>query len=195
MRLVYYDEAVIEHLAAVADLDASMTVADVGTGTGFVAAGLAGRVARVTGIDDSPGMLQVAEKNLNKLGASNVELRRGDIGSLPLADDSVEAAVANMVLHHAVDPAAMLREMARIVRPGGTVAICDETEHPLHVDARRARRRLARLHRAPGPNLLHRRRPREPDHRGAGPPVKHRIDDLGRGRHHRHLRRPRPRAR
>jgi ubiquinone/menaquinone biosynthesis C-methylase UbiE len=130
MRLVYYDEAVIEHLAAAADLDASMTVADVGTGTGFVAAGLAGRVACVIGIDESAGMLAVAEQNVDELGASNVELRRGDIGSLPLADDSVDAAVANMVLHHAVDPAAMLGEMARVVRPGGTVAICDEAEHP-----------------------------------------------------------------
>ena len=130
MRLVYYDEAVIEHLTAAADLDATMTVADVGTGTGFVAAGLAGRVARVIGIDDSPGMLAIAERNLAEIGASNVELRRGDIGSLPLADDSVDAAVANMVLHHAVDPAAMLGEMARIVRPGGTVAICDEAQHP-----------------------------------------------------------------
>ncbi|MEO8688830.1 MAG: class I SAM-dependent methyltransferase [Solirubrobacteraceae bacterium] len=136
MRLVYYDEAVIEHLAAAADLDATMTVADVGTGTGFVAAGLAGRVACVIGIDDSTGMLAIAERNLAELGASNVQLRRGDIESLPLADDSVDAAVANMVLHHAVNPTAMLGEMARIVRPGGTVAICDEAEHPLHVDAR-----------------------------------------------------------
>ena len=130
MRLVYYDEAVIEHLAAATKLDASMTVADVGTGTGFVAAGLAGRADRVIGIDDSAGMLEVAHKNLSELDVSNVELRRGDIAALPLADDSVDAAVANMVLHHAVDPAAMLREMARIVRPGGTVAICDEAEHP-----------------------------------------------------------------
>jgi ubiquinone/menaquinone biosynthesis C-methylase UbiE len=130
MRLVYYDEAVIEHLAAAADLDATMTVADVGTGTGFIAAGLAGRVARIIGIDDSAGMLAVAEENLAELGASNVELRRGDIGLLPLADDSVDAAVANMVLHHAIDPAAMLGDMARVVRPGGTIAICDEAQHP-----------------------------------------------------------------
>jgi len=49
---------------------------------------------------------------------------------MPLIDDSVDAAVATMVLHHATDPAAMLREMARVVRPGGTVAICDEDSHP-----------------------------------------------------------------
>lgn len=130
MRLVYYDEAVIERLATAAELNETMTVADIGTGTGFVAAGLAGRVARVIGIDDSLGMLREAERNFSELGATNVELHRGDIAALPLPDDSVDAAVANMVLHHATDPAAMLREMARIVRPGGTVAICDEVTHP-----------------------------------------------------------------
>jgi ubiquinone/menaquinone biosynthesis C-methylase UbiE len=130
MRLVYYDEAVIERLADAADLDETMTVADIGTGTGFVAAGLAGRAARVIGIDDSPGMLAEAERNLSELGATNVDLRRGDVAALPIPDDSVDAAVANMVLHHATDPTAMLREMARIVRPGGTVAICDEVTHP-----------------------------------------------------------------
>ena len=47
-----------------------------------------------------------------------------------MADNSVDAAFANMVLHHAVTPVAMLEEMARIVRPGGTVGITDEVEHP-----------------------------------------------------------------
>jgi ubiquinone/menaquinone biosynthesis C-methylase UbiE len=56
-------------------------------------------------------------------------LREGDITALPLADNSVDAASANMVLHHAEYPAAMLTEMARVVRPGGVVAICDEVEH------------------------------------------------------------------
>jgi SAM-dependent methyltransferase len=90
MRLAYYDEVVIEHLAAAAELDASMTVADVGTGTGFVAAGLAGRVEGVIGIDDSAGMLAVAEKDLSELGVSNVELRRhapGDGARRPAGRD------------------------------------------------------------------------------------------------------------
>lgn len=130
MRLSYYDERVIERMVAAAGLDASMTVADVGTGTGFVAAGVAPRVARVVAIDVSPEMLSVAADNLARLGVHNVELRPGDSAALPLADDSVDAALANMVLHHAEEPAAMLAEMARVVRPGGTVAICDEVEHP-----------------------------------------------------------------
>jgi ubiquinone/menaquinone biosynthesis C-methylase UbiE len=99
------------------------------TGTGFLAAGLAPRVERVFGIDNSPAMLDVARANLRSLGVANVELLQGDLAAIPLPDDSVGAAVANMVLHHAESPTAMLREMARVVRPGGTVGVCDEEEH------------------------------------------------------------------
>ena len=129
MRIAYYDERVIDRLADFAELTPDMVVADVGTGTGFVAAGIAPRVERVIAIDISERILDVARRNLDQLGIANVELREGDVTALPLADDSVDAAFANMVLHHAEDPAAMLTEMARVVRPGGVVAICDEVEH------------------------------------------------------------------
>jgi ubiquinone/menaquinone biosynthesis C-methylase UbiE len=130
MRLAYYDERVIEKMAEVSGVDATSEVADVGTGTGFVAAGIAPRVRRVVGIDNAPAMLEAARENLRALGASNVELAAGEVERLPLEDGSVDAAFANMVLHHAEHPIAMLLEMARVVRPGGTVAITDEVEHP-----------------------------------------------------------------
>lgn len=130
MRLSYYDGRVIERMAEVSDADGTMTVADVGTGTGFVAAGISPLVGRVLAVDNSRAMLDVARRNLGELGLANVELLEGDVGTLPLESDSVDAAFANMVLHHAEDPVAMLREMARVVGPGGTVAITDEVEHP-----------------------------------------------------------------
>ncbi len=130
MRLAYYDERVIEKMAEVSGVSKASTVADVGTGTGFVAAGLAPRVKRVVGIDNAPAMLEVARENLRTLGASNVDLVVGEAPRLPLQEGAVDAAFANMVLHHAEDPAAMLREMVRVVRPGGTVAITDEVAHP-----------------------------------------------------------------
>lgn len=130
MRLAYYDERVIEKMAEVSGLGESSRVADVGTGTGFVAAGLAPRVERVVGIDDAPAMLEVAGENLRALGASNVGLVVGEASRLPLGDGVVDAAFANMVLHHAEDPEAMIGEMARVVRPGGTVALTDEVAHP-----------------------------------------------------------------
>jgi len=104
MRLSYYDERVIEKMAAVSGVDDTMTVADVGTGTGFVAAGIAPRVRRVLAADNSPAMLEVAKKNLKQLGIGNVELLVGDVKALPLEDTSVDAAFANMVLHHAEAP-------------------------------------------------------------------------------------------
>jgi ArsR family transcriptional regulator len=130
IRLAYYDERVIEKMAEVSGVGQASQVADVGTGTGFVAAGLSPRVERVVGIDNAPAMLEVARENLKALGASNVELVVGEAARLPLEDGAVDAAFANMVLHHAEDPEAMLREMARVVRPGGTVAITDEVAHP-----------------------------------------------------------------
>jgi len=129
MRSSFYNAGVIDALLDRAAVTASSTVLDVGTGTGFVAAGLAPRAAAVIGIDNSAAMLAVAASNLTALGISNVDLRDGEVDALPLPDDSVDAAVANMVLHHAVDPGAMLTEMARVVRPGGMVAVTDEVEH------------------------------------------------------------------
>jgi ArsR family transcriptional regulator len=130
MRLTYYDERVIETIADAIAIDDTQTVLDLGTGTGFIAAGLAPRAARVIAIDNSPAMLDVARDNLAQLGIDNVELREADLTRLPLDDDSLDAAVANMVLHHADDPAGMLAEMTRVVPTGGWVAITDAVEHP-----------------------------------------------------------------
>ena len=130
MRLTYYDERVIEELAARAHVDGDTTVVDVGTGTGFVAAGLAAHAGRVIGYDHSPAMLEVARSNLDRLGVHNVDLGEADLAALPLPDDTIDATVANMVVHHATDPGAMIAEMARVTRPGGWVAITDEVEHP-----------------------------------------------------------------
>ena len=120
-------------MAAVSGVDEAMTGADVGTGTGFAAAGIAPRVRRVLAVDNSPAMLEVARKNLSELGVINVELQEGDVRALPLESGSVDAAFANMVLHDAEDPGSMLREMARVVRPSGD---CGRVRAPLCVDAR-----------------------------------------------------------
>jgi ArsR family transcriptional regulator len=130
MRLTYYDERVIETIADAIAVNKTQTVLDVGTGTGFIAAGLAPRAGRVLAIDNSPAMLNVARDNLAALGIDNVELVESELSHLPFGDTAFDAAVANMVLHHAEDPAAMISEMARVVRPGGWVAITDEIEHP-----------------------------------------------------------------
>jgi ArsR family transcriptional regulator len=129
MRLAYYDERVIERMVEISGVDGATTVADVGTGTGFVAAGVASRAGRVVAVDNSRAMLDVARANLGALGLTNVELVEGEVTALPLASDSVDAAFANMVMHHAEEPTAVLEEMARVVKPGGSVAVVDAVEH------------------------------------------------------------------
>ena len=179
MRLAYYDERVIEKMAEVSGVGEASEVADVGTGTGFVAAGIAPRVKRVVGIDNASAMLEVARKNLHALSASNVDLVVGEIARLPLEDGSLDAAFANMVLHHTEDPVAMLREMARVVRPGGTVVITDEVEHPYAWMRRGARRRLARVRAGASGALLRRSWPlRRLRLRAARHAVMHPFHDL-----------------
>ena len=68
--------------------------AGIGTGTGFVAAGIAIMVGRVLAVDNAPAMLEVARKNLAELGIAKVELLEGDIVALPLKSASVDAAFA-----------------------------------------------------------------------------------------------------
>jgi ubiquinone/menaquinone biosynthesis C-methylase UbiE len=129
MHESFYDESVIDALAARCAPDGQADVVDVGTGTGFVACGLTGRAATVIGVDSSIGTLARARTSLDGLGIGNVDPLEGDVTALPPADGVADAAVATMVLHHATDPVAMLAEMARGVRPGGTVATTDCVEH------------------------------------------------------------------
>jgi len=127
IRAGYFSAAVRDAAIAHAYLRPEMTVADVGCGTGFLAEGLALHVAQVHALDGSPAMLEAAQRNLGRF--ANVTYHLTDGGALPLPDASVDAALANMYLHHCPDPAAALQEMARILRPGGRLVITDMDRH------------------------------------------------------------------
>jgi arsenite methyltransferase len=128
IRAGYFTEAVRAVAIAKAYLRPEMTVADVGSGTGFIAAGLAPLVQKVFVLDGSPAMLEVARKNLSSF--QNVEYHMADGQSLPLPDGSMDAVFANMYLHHCTDPLAAIREMVRILKPGGRLVITDMDAHP-----------------------------------------------------------------
>jgi ubiquinone/menaquinone biosynthesis C-methylase UbiE len=128
LRSGYFSEAVRDAAIQKAYLRREMVVADVGAGTGFVAAGLAPIVRRVHVVDGSAAMLEIAKKNLNQF--SNVEYHEADGTSLPFADQTLDAVFANMYLHHAPNPLAAIREMVRVLRPGGRLVITDMDEHP-----------------------------------------------------------------
>jgi len=116
------------HLAALAAFaDADAVVADLGCGTGQVSAAIAPFVQRVIAVDGSAAMLQAAKRRLHAF--DNVELRRGDLESLPIDAAGVDVATVMLVLHHIAEPANALREAARILEPGGKAIVVDMQAH------------------------------------------------------------------
>jgi demethylmenaquinone methyltransferase/2-methoxy-6-polyprenyl-1,4-benzoquinol methylase len=98
------------------------TILDVATGTGAVAAELLRTYdCRVVGIDQSPGMLEEARRRLG--GA--VELHEGRAEHLPFGDAAFDALTFTYLLRYVDDPGATMRELARVVRPGGTIAMLE----------------------------------------------------------------------
>src|SRR3954447_26887015 len=99
---------------------------DVGCGPGTITVDLAARVApgRVVGIDVSPAPLDEARAAADRAGV-DVEFAVGDVYALAAPDDSVDVVHAHQVLQHLTDPVAALREMARVCRAGGVIAVRD----------------------------------------------------------------------
>ena len=127
LRAGYFRESVRDAAIAKAYLRPEMVVADIGTGTGFLAAGLAPLVSQVIAVDGSAAMLEAARRNLSTCG--NVTIRLADGAELPFEDGSLDAVFANMYLHHCTDPQAAVTEMVRVLRPGGRLVITDMDHH------------------------------------------------------------------
>lgn len=127
IRAGYFTEHMRDAAIAKANIAPDAVVADVGTGTGFVAAGLASRAGRVYGFDVSAAMLEVARCNLAAF--SNVELHETLGDHLPLAEAVLDGVFANMYLHHAPEPPAAIKEMVRVLKPGGRLCITDLDTH------------------------------------------------------------------
>jgi ubiquinone/menaquinone biosynthesis C-methylase UbiE len=113
--------------ALVGLVDEGWTIGDLGCGTGQVTAALAPFVTKVLAIDRSGEMLQAARRRLKD--CQNVEIRRGELESLPISDATLDAATLLLVLHHLPDPAEVLAEASRVVKPGGRLLICDMLPH------------------------------------------------------------------
>lgn len=127
IRSGFFTEAMRDAAIARAGLKETAVVADIGTGTGFVLQGLVNHAAELVGFDESQEMLDVAQRNLATY--PHVTLRQAEGQSLPAADNSFDAVFANMYLHHAPQPAAAIREMTRILKPGGKLVISDLDSH------------------------------------------------------------------
>lgn len=108
-------------------LDARWIVGDLGCGTGQTSCTLAPWVQRVIAIDDSEAMLDTARSRLQEI--PNVELRRGRLEALPVANGELDVAILMLVLHHVTDPQSAIEEAMRALKPGGRLLVVDMLPH------------------------------------------------------------------
>jgi len=108
-------------------LDPTWVVGDLGCGTGQIAESLAPFVKQVVAVDNTAAMLTAARKRLKNF--DNIDLRTGDLAALPIDDNTLDAATIYLVLHHLSDPAAVLTEVRRALKPGGRVLLVDMVQH------------------------------------------------------------------
>ncbi|MQA91621.1 MAG: methyltransferase domain-containing protein [Gemmatimonas sp.] len=117
----------LDLMALLGLVDDGWVVGDLGCGTGQVSKVLAPFVGEVIAVDDSSAMLAAARERL--VGHSNVDVRSGDLEKLPIEDGRLDVAVLFFVLHYMAEPVAVLREAARVLRPGGRLLIVDLAPH------------------------------------------------------------------
>ncbi len=126
---------------AVADLHPGETVLDLGSGAGadvLISARRVGPTGKAIGLDMTDEMLDLARRNADDAGLANVEFRKGYIEDIPLPDASVDVVISNCVINLSGDKRAVLREAARVLRPGGRFAVSDVIADPDMDQATRA---------------------------------------------------------
>jgi SAM-dependent methyltransferase len=108
---------------------------DVACGPGILVCAFAAVVRHSTGIDLTAAMLDRARALQREKGLANVDWRQGDVQPLPFPDGAFSIVTSRFAFHHFLDPGGVLAEMARVTRPGGTVAVIDAAPAPEKADA------------------------------------------------------------
>ncbi len=126
---------------AVADLHEGEVVLDLGSGGGadvLISAKRVGPTGRAIGIDMTDEMLALARRNATDAGLENVEFIKGYLEELPLPDESIDVVISNCVINLSADKPRVIREAARVLRPGGRFAVSDVIADPTMDEATRA---------------------------------------------------------
>jgi len=119
------DEGSLKLLVALTDPAPSARVVDVACGPGFLTMTFAARSAEALGVDATDALLALARAEAARRELRNVRFVAGDVNRLELADASFDVASCRAAFHHFPDPARVLAEMKRVVRPGGTLLVAD----------------------------------------------------------------------
>jgi ubiquinone/menaquinone biosynthesis C-methylase UbiE len=127
MRKGFFPDSVREKAIHAANLTPGMTVADIGAGSGFLTEALLKHKVSVLAVDQSARMLDIMKSKFQ--GTGDVQYREGTAERLPIDAGTMDHAFANMYLHHVDQPHAAVKEMARILKPGGRLVLTDLDEH------------------------------------------------------------------
>jgi len=127
LRQAFFSDRVREAALAAAGVQTGEFAADIGAGSGFVTEALIAAGLTVKAVDPSAQMLEVMREKF--AGSTSADYLLGNAEQIPLEASSVNHAFANMCLHHVENPAAAIRDMARILQPGGKLVITDLDTH------------------------------------------------------------------
>lgn len=124
---IFSNESVRDEAVMKVKTEFGKTAADIGVGRGFMTEGLLNAGLKVVATDSSPEMVEYLKQRFGHFREVEILLSRPD--RINIADESVDYAFANMFLHNAEDPLAIISEMRRILKTGGKLAITDLTEY------------------------------------------------------------------
>ena len=127
LQATFFSDQIREGVLSAAGVEEGRRAADLGAGTGFLTEGLLVRGLHVVAVDQSAAMLDALRHKFPD--TARLDCRVGEAEKLPLACCSVDYCLANMFLHHVERPLAAIREMVRVLRPGGKVVVSDMDSH------------------------------------------------------------------